>query len=150
MRPDPVMAEGDSEARHVGLDRVPCSLGRCVAPDLVHQGLCRDQLVRSDQQVGEKRPLLRSTEGNRTTPPVDLEGAEDTEVHLASEHPLTAPGWYERLHLLRDVEFLGNQLEDVDGIGESLQMQFPVIEVPDAIDRAGEMNQVLTGEDLAG
>jgi hypothetical protein len=100
--------------------------------------------------VREKRPLLRSTEGNRTTSPVDLEGAEDTKVHLAPEHALTAPSGYERLHLLRDVEFLGSQLDDVDGIGESLEMQFPVIEVPDAIDRAGEMNQVLTGQDLAG
>ncbi len=147
---DPVVAEGLPEVRDVGLDDVPGFLGRFFAPDLVDQRLGGHELVRADEQVGEDRALLRPAEGDRPAPRVDLERSEDAELQPPPVHaPRRLPG-QERSHLLGDVAPLRSDRQDVDGIGEPLEMQLPAIDVGDAIERASEVNDALTAQDLAG
>ena len=53
---------------------------RLVAPELVDQAVSRNDLVRAQQQDGEQRPLLRSSERQDTSTVSDLERAEKPEV----------------------------------------------------------------------
>ena len=56
----------------------------------------------------------------------------------------------ERSDLLRDVAPLRSDRQDADGIGQPLEVQLAAIQVSNALDRASQVNQALTAEDLAG
>ena len=147
---DTVGAEDLPEARDVGLDDVPRFLRRFFAPDLVDERLGRHELIRADEQMGEDRALLRSPEWDRSAPRVDLQWPEDAELHPPPVHaPRRLPG-EERSHLLSDIAPLRNDRQDVDGIGKPLEVQLAAIEVADAVNRASEVNDALTAQDLAG
>jgi hypothetical protein len=61
---------------------VRCGWGRAVAPDLVDEPLERDNLVRMKQQQRQDRPLLLTTEGERTTTDPGFERPEERELNL--------------------------------------------------------------------
>ena len=81
-----VLAEGPTKVGDVGLQRVPGSLRRLLAPDLGDQRVRRHQLIGADHQVGEHGALLRPAEGDRAVPRVDLERSQDAELHSATVH----------------------------------------------------------------
>jgi hypothetical protein len=70
--------------RDVKLERVRGSPGRLRSPELVDEAIARDNLVRAGQQNGEKRPLSRSAERERTPSLDDLERSQDPELHGVS------------------------------------------------------------------
>ena len=146
---DAVVAERLPEVRDIGLDDVPRLLGRLLAPDLVDQGLGGHELVRADEQMREDRALLGPAERDRAAPRVHLERPQDAELHRPPVHPPRLPARRERSHLLRDVDALRSDRQDVDGIGKPLEMQLPAIDVADALDRASEVNDALTAQDLS-
>ncbi len=78
---DAVGAEQLPQVGDVRVDRAPRRLRRLVSPDLTHQDVGRDQLVGSDDQMREDRPLLRSAELDRLLRPIDLQRSEDPEPH---------------------------------------------------------------------
>jgi hypothetical protein len=64
----PVRPQGLAEVGHVGLEDVPGRIGRLASPDLVDQAVGRHELLRTEQQVNEDRPLLRASQGDRASP----------------------------------------------------------------------------------
>jgi hypothetical protein len=63
------------------LERVRGSPGRSRSPELVDEAIVGDDLVRTGQQNGEKGPLSRSAERERTPVLDDLERSQDPELH---------------------------------------------------------------------
>ena len=78
------LTQGLAEVRYVRLERVACLPGGLVAPDLIDQRVGGDDLVRADQEVGENGALLRTAEGHGAISGVDLQRAEQTELHPAT------------------------------------------------------------------
>jgi hypothetical protein len=69
------------QPRDVELERVGGGPGRTRSPELVDEAIVRDDLVRTSQQNGEKRPLSRSAERQQTPFVDDLERSQDPELH---------------------------------------------------------------------
>ncbi len=79
---DRVAAERLAELRDVHLNRGRGGLGRLLAPELVDQALTRDGLVRVQEQKAEEAALLGACDLEAVAVVLDLEGAEDPEVHV--------------------------------------------------------------------
>ena len=69
-----------AEPRDVHLKALCGLLRRLVRPQLVHQALSRDDLVRACQQEGEKRPLLARREPHRASVDERLHRPEDAKL----------------------------------------------------------------------
>ena len=98
----------------------------------------------------QDRTLLRSAERDRAASRVHLEWPEDAELHPSPVHGARRPRGQERSDLLRDVAPFRSDRQDANRGRESLEVQLPAIHVLDALDRAGQVDQALTAEDLAG
>ena len=146
---DPIAADGLPEMRDIGLEDVPSLLGRLVAPDPVDQGVGGYELVRADEEMRKDRPLLRPAERDGATSRIHLERPQNAEMHPPPVHGTCRPDGQERSDLLRDVAPLRCDRQDPNGIGESLEVQLAAIQVPNALDRTGQVHQALTAEDLA-
>ena len=85
----PVGPERLPEPRDIGLQGAPGGVGRLVAPDVVDQGIRRDQPVGVNEQVGQYETLLRPSERNPTPPVEDLEGPEDPKLHRRTVLPVS-------------------------------------------------------------
>ena len=147
---DPIAADGLPEMRHVGLEDVPGFLGRLLAPDPVDQGVGRYELVRADEEMRKDRPLLWPAERDGATSRVHLERSQNAEMHPPPVDGTYRPSGQERSDLLRDVAPLRSDRQDANGIGESFEVQLAAIQVPNALDRTGQVHEALTAEDLPG
>ncbi len=134
--------------RDVRLDRVSCVLGWFVSPELVDQGLGRDELAGTHDQVREDGSLLRPAQRDRLALRVHLKRPEDPKLHPGSERP---PRLLRRelFHARWDIRPLGHDRDDADRVREPLQVQLASIQISDAFDRASEMDHALAGDDLA-
>ena len=81
---------------------------------------------------------------------VHLERPENAELQRPPVDPPRLSTRGERSHPLRHVDTIRSDRQDVDWIGESFEVQLPAIDVADALDRASEVNDALTAQDLAG
>jgi hypothetical protein len=76
-----------AEARHLDLKTLSGVPGRLLAPELVDQLIGRDRLVGMNQEDREQRPLPVADDGDRPPGLVDLERAEDPEIHRPTLPP---------------------------------------------------------------
>jgi hypothetical protein len=70
-----------SKVRDVAVERPARRVRRILAPHLIDQGVCRYQLVHSNQEVRQHRSLLGASERNRAVVDRHLERAQDLEPH---------------------------------------------------------------------
>ena len=71
----PELRDADLQRRHAGG-------GRPVSPELVHQPVARDDLVRVQKQQRKQRPLARAAERQRPAVAGHLQRSKDPELHL--------------------------------------------------------------------
>jgi hypothetical protein len=83
-RPKHPAREHLAELRHVDLDHLVRRLGDLGAPEVVHEPVDRDRAVRVEEQPGEQRAQLSTADDDARRPVVDLERAEEPEVHRAT------------------------------------------------------------------
>src|SRR5262249_16103109 len=81
---DPVGAERLPQLGDVVLDRVQRGPGRFRAPELVHEPVGRDDLVRTSEQQSEQRALAPAAEGERAIAVDGLQGAKNPELHRSA------------------------------------------------------------------
>src|SRR4249919_2251369 len=92
-RDQPAVAERSAEPRDVDLDAFDRRGGRLPAPDLVDQAVGRDWPATREQQQSEERPLLLATERDLPTAFLDLERAENPELHPAPRRRFATLAW---------------------------------------------------------
>ncbi len=80
----PIRAERFAQVGDVTLERAPRRVGRFLAPDLVDQEICRDDLVRSQQQMSKHEPLLRPAQPNPLAACPDLNWPQQLEAHAGT------------------------------------------------------------------
>ena len=78
---DHVVPERLPQLRDVDLERVLRRLRRLVAPERVRQAVDRDDVVRVQQQRRQQRARLRPADGHRPAVVIDLQRAQDPELH---------------------------------------------------------------------
>ena len=81
---DRLVPEQLAQPRHEHLKVVRGARRRLRAPDLLDQGVGRDDLVRADKERREQRALLRAPQGERSPVVENLEVAEDAVLHRRS------------------------------------------------------------------
>ena len=81
---DAFAAERPPEMGHVDLKDLRGRRGRVVGPDRVDQPVVRDRPAALEEQHREERPFLRRPEWDRPAVVLDLEGAQDAELHRAT------------------------------------------------------------------
>ena len=146
---DPVAAEGLPQVRDVGLDDVPSPSRAARRPRSRRPGSRRAR-ARWRGRADARGPRAASARrGGWDRPPRRPRAARGRGTASCPVHGTRRPRGYERSDLFRHVAPLRSDREDTDGIRESLEVQLAAIQVPNALDRAGEVNEVLTREDLA-
>ena len=80
-RPIPVLLKQPSYPGEVGLERVPCTRWRVLAPHPVDQLVAGDDLVGVQQQHGQRSTLLRPAQRQRSVAPTDLQRPQHKKVH---------------------------------------------------------------------
>ena len=116
---DAVASDGLSEVRDVGLDDVPCLLGRIFAPDLVDQGVGGHELIRAEEEMCQDGALLRPAERYRAAS-VSTSIGPRTRNWIRLQRQDVPVEETRALDLLRDVDRLRGDRKDADGIRKSL------------------------------
>ena len=81
---DAIAAERAPQVGHIDLQHLPRCSGGCVAPERVDQPVVRDRPAAREKQDREERPFLRGPEWDRPAGVLDLEGAQQAELHRAT------------------------------------------------------------------
>src|SRR6266545_2682971 len=93
-RPEDVCSEHPAEARDLHLQGFGRVRGRCLGPQKLDQAARRDDFVRVQEQKRQQRTLLAAAELDLACGALDLEGAQDPELHdrLATSGDASCPG----------------------------------------------------------
>ena len=93
-RDDPAVPKRSAEPRDVDLNALDRGRRRLPAPYVVDQTVRRDRPATREQQQSEERPLLLSTERDLPTVFLDLDRAENPELHPAPRRRFSTVAWF--------------------------------------------------------
>ena len=89
-RQHPIVTDRLAQMRDVDVERLRCARRLALAPEVVPQPFCRDDLVRVQEQDRQQGSLLRAAEREESRFAADLKRPEDPELHFSPADASTA------------------------------------------------------------